>query len=343
MGRSFAATDTSNYNLAKPYDIIYTKSPLAVFTLGIVKQNKNPHNAIVSPLYGVFSPVNRHVGQIIEAYFDSPFRSMRYLAPITQKGAKNTIQISNATFLSGELFLPDDEREQQTVAEFLTTLDELIGAHSQKLDALQAHKKGLIQQLFPHEGETVPYLRFPDFRDAPSWQEMDAGELISTVSAPRKLQTSSYLEKGTFPIVDQSQTQICGWTDDVDALVVGDFPLIVFGDHTCTLKLIKQPFAQGADGIKILKPKPFITAEFLYYALQAQPLTSEEYRRHFSLLQEKSVRFPRVETGEQQRVAGVLSCLDDLIAAQAQKLAALKTHRQGLMQQLFPLPEWVEA
>ena len=69
LGRSFAAADTSNYNLAQPYDIIYTKSPTGDFPFGVVKQNKLGYNVIVSPLYGVFAPTNRHLGYIFYAYF----------------------------------------------------------------------------------------------------------------------------------------------------------------------------------------------------------------------------------------------------------------------------------
>ena len=69
MGRNYAASDTSHYSLVRPFDIVYTRSPLARFTLGIVKQHKGKNNAIVSPLYGVFEPRNRHIGLILEAYF----------------------------------------------------------------------------------------------------------------------------------------------------------------------------------------------------------------------------------------------------------------------------------
>lgn len=149
LGRSFAAADRSNYNLARPHDIIYTKSPTGDFPWGVVKQNRLPYNVIVSPLYGVFSPVNRHLGYILDAYFESPIRTTNYLAPITQKGAKNTIQISNATFLSKGLFLPSSEAEHKKIASCLSSLDDLIAAQSEKVEALKTHKKGLMQQLFP--------------------------------------------------------------------------------------------------------------------------------------------------------------------------------------------------
>lgn len=338
LGRSFAAADTSNYNLAQPHDIIYTKSPTGDFAFGVVKQNKLGHNVIVSPLYGVFEPINRYLGYILDAYFESPIWTSNYLAPITQKGAKNTIQITNETFISKGLYIPLHEGEQQKIAESLSSVDELIAAHDRKLDALKIHKKGLLQQLFPRIGETKPRLRFPEFQDAGEWVEKDVGALIYTVTPPKKIQTSGYLSEGQFPIVDQSQSFICGWTNDVDAVITGEPPILVFGDHTCALKLLRRPFAQGADGIKILKSKPPISIEFLYQALQVRPLTSDEYRRHFALLQEKKISFPGKETGEQQKIISFLSYLDDLIVAQAQKLDVLKTHKRGLMQQFFPSP-----
>lgn len=149
LGRRFAAADTSNYNLAKPYDVIYTKSPTGDFPYGVIKHNHNSYNVIVSPLYGVFSPINKYLGYIFDAYFESPIRTNNYLAPITQKGAKNTIQISNETFLSDEIYLPHEEAEQQKIAGCLSSIDVLIAAEIQKLDTLKAHKKGLMQQLFP--------------------------------------------------------------------------------------------------------------------------------------------------------------------------------------------------
>src|ERR1700683_1968966 len=182
LGRSFASADRSQYNLAKPHDIIYTKSPTGDFPWGIVKQNRLSYNVIVSPLYGVFSPVNRHLGYILDAYFESPIRTTNYLAPITQKGAKNTIQISNSTFLLKGLYLPNKEAEHKKIAECLSTLDELTGAESQRLYALKAHKKGLMQELFPREGDTLPRLRFPAFRNAPEWKSDSLGKIFETTS-----------------------------------------------------------------------------------------------------------------------------------------------------------------
>lgn len=182
----------------------------------------------------------------------------------------------------------------------------------------------------------VPRLRFPEFREAPEWGRNKLEELITTVSPPSKLQSSSYGAQGKFPIIDQSQELICGWTDDESAVITESLPLIVFGDHTCALKFVDKPFAQGADGIKILKAKPAISAEYLFHSLSHRPLAMEDYKRHFSILKERAVVFPDIKSGEQQKIADCLSSLDDLITAENQKLDALRTHKKGLMQRLFP-------
>lgn len=150
LGRSFAASDTSNYKLVKPNDVIYTKSPTGNFPFGIVKQSFLDYNVIVSPLYAVYSPTNRYVGYLIQAYFESPIRLNNYLYPIVKKGAKNTIQITNEEFLSQEICLPSNENEQQKIAYCLFSLDNAIAALENKTFELEIHKKGLLQQIFPN-------------------------------------------------------------------------------------------------------------------------------------------------------------------------------------------------
>jgi type I restriction enzyme, S subunit len=185
----------------------------------------------------------------------------------------------------------------------------------------------------------VPELRFPDFLAEPAWEKTQLENLVVTVTPPQKIPVTGYLERGTFPIIDQSQKEVAGWTNDPEAVIHGELPLIVFGDHTCVLKLVIYPFAQGADGIKILKGNTRAQTEFIFHALQNRPVATEEYKRHFSILKSKELSFPENNSGEQQKIANCLSSLDGLITAQAQKIETLKTQKKGLMQQLFPA-EW---
>src|SRR5690606_15428732 len=126
LGRSFAAESTDHYNLVRPWDVVYTKSPTGDFPYGIIKQSRVDKNVIVSPLYGVFTPETSELGYMLNIYFESKINVYNYLHPIIQKGAKNTINITNGTFLSKVLKLPVSQKEQKQIGKFLRVIDEKI-------------------------------------------------------------------------------------------------------------------------------------------------------------------------------------------------------------------------
>lgn len=148
MGRSFAAKDTSNYSLVKYGDVIYTKSPTGDFPYGIIKQSFINQDVIVSPLYGVFKPLNFNIGYILHSYFNYKENTNNYLYSLVQKGAKNTINISNDTFLSNSLNIPINKEEQLKIATLLEELDKKSYKEQEKLGQLKEWKKGLLQQMF---------------------------------------------------------------------------------------------------------------------------------------------------------------------------------------------------
>jgi type I restriction enzyme M protein len=130
----------------------------------------------------------------------------------------------------------------------------------------------------------------------PEWRVSTVKEVVRTVTPPAKLQTAEYRSEGQFPIIDQSQELVAGWTSEERALVDPGDGVVIFGDHTCVIKLVDRPFAQGADGIKILTPVEGLSARFLAYFLQAHPLPQNGYRRHFSLLKDHRVLIPPIDT-----------------------------------------------
>ncbi len=183
----------------------------------------------------------------------------------------------------------------------------------------------------------IPALRFPEFHNDGEWKCVIIGDIINTINPPKKLQSSEYKKKGAFPIVDQSASYIAGYSDNGDAVIDNNgYNYIVFGDHTCSLKLIDFPFIQGADGIKIFKSKiAEVLTEYLYQYIFAHPINSKEYKRHFSDLKEKLLLYP-TKACEQKKIADCLSSLDKYIEATKRKLELLKEHKRGLMQRLFP-------
>lgn len=151
LGRSFAAAETGHYNRVLPGDIVYTKSPTGDFPLGIIKQSKISAEVIVSPLYGVFTPATRPLGVILDALFESPIAVRNYLHPLVQKGAKNTIAITNRRFLEGKLTLPMDPAEQAAVATVVEASQDELTAIEAEIEALTHQKRGLMQKLLTGE------------------------------------------------------------------------------------------------------------------------------------------------------------------------------------------------
>ena len=149
LGRSYAAEDVSNYKVAFPDDIIYTKSPTSDFPFGIIKQNKLDRKGIVSVLYAIYTPLNKHLGNIIDAYFSSWVNTYNYLSPLVRKGAKNTMNIGNDEFLKGTvILLPISVEEQEKISSFLNNLEAKIDDVNNRLEQMRQYKKGLLQQMF---------------------------------------------------------------------------------------------------------------------------------------------------------------------------------------------------
>lgn len=153
------------------------------------------------------------------------------------------------------------------------------------------------------------------------------------LAAAKKLLTQDYRPSGLYPIVDQGQTRIAGWTDDADGLITQGLPVIVFGDHTRAFKFIDFPFARGADGTQVLKPRPDIDPLFFFYALRAVDLPSRGYNRHFKALKEKEIQIPSDD--EQIQIARSLKLIDDTLAVQDVELQTLDRCKRAAMQALF--------
>lgn len=147
LGKSMAAANTSNYNVVHYGDIVYTKSPTGEFPYGIIKQSQLREHVAVSPLYGVYEPKYYELGYLLNEYFMYSNNSNRYLLPIISKGAKNTINISNSTFVTPSLFFPSDYNEVVALAAIFKAANKEIDLLQKDLQKEIEKQKALMQLL----------------------------------------------------------------------------------------------------------------------------------------------------------------------------------------------------
>ncbi len=148
LGRSFSASDTSHYGRVKFGDVIYTKSPTGDFPYGIVKQSKLHEDVAVSPLYGVYTPTSYATGNLIHAYFEQHQYANNYIRTLAQKGAKNTINITNQRFLEKSLYFPTEEKDREFLSHYLDEINRKISIEEKALELLQMQKRAFLSQLF---------------------------------------------------------------------------------------------------------------------------------------------------------------------------------------------------
>lgn len=155
-----------------------------------------------------------------------------------------------------------------------------------------------------------------------------------SVTGKAKIQSRDYKRSGRFPVIDQGQAPIAGWTDDESAVIDTPLPLIVFGDHTRVFKFLDAPFARGADGTQLLCPKPGIDPLFFFYACRAIDLPARGYNRHFTVLKEKELSYPSSD-GEQKAIAAVLRQTESALVQQSSLLDTLQELKRATMRELF--------
>jgi len=246
--------------------------------------------------------------------------------------------------------------EQQKIADCLSSLDELIELQAKQLEALQAHKKGLMQQLFPREGETTPRLRFPEFRDAGPWEVKRLGEICSFLKG-KGLPKTAITAEGSVPCIHYGElfteygevirkVKSCTNTTTDSVLSEEDDVLMPTSDVTpnglAKASCIKEKNVVLGGDILVIRPnKQQVFGEYLsrYIRYQEKDVLrlvtgTTVFHLYGNAISHLRVSLPRMS--EQQKIADCLSSLDELIELQAKQLEALQAHKKGLMQQLFP-------
>lgn len=296
-----------------------------------------------------------------------PGTSMRFVAAILgsdkgraalsrlAKGSSGSMKNITKPDVLAFLIEAPSSAEQQKIADCMSSVDELVAAQARKVHALKIHKKGLMQKLFPREGESQPRLRFPEFQNAGEWEEQSIGDFgkVVTGSTPSTVQPRFY--GGGIPFVSPADISDRRFVDQTKITLTADglaearlirAGSILFVCIGSTIGKAAQSIRDCATNqqINAVVPSSMHSDGFVYFALsfaseriallagkQAVPIINK------SIFSSVRLRVPKLN--EQQRIASCLSSLDALIAAEAQKLEALNSHKKGLMQLLFPSPE----
>ncbi|MEP0978555.1 restriction endonuclease subunit S [Leptolyngbya sp. GB2-A1] len=328
-------------------DFLISKRQIVHNACGLVP--KELEGSIVSNEYSVLTP-RKNCDVVFFNYFSQqPKISESFL--LSSVGIVIEKMLFKLDTWLGKKFLFPPFQEQQKIADCLFSIDNRITAEIQKLDTLKAHKKGLMQQLFPAEGETLPKLRFSEFCDAPEWEEKKLGSLVEIFSgyAPSSHKLSS---THCCPYVKVEDMNNCSkyqsTSREYAEKSTKDLPIgsVIFPKRGAAImgnkvRIAAVPFYIDSNMMALFPHKTsLLSSEFLYYLIFTQQLSKIADTSSIPQINNKhiiayTVAIPSLL--EQQKIADCLSSLDDLITAQAQKIDTLKAHKKGLMQQLFPV------
>ena len=239
-----------------------------------------------------------------------------------------------------------DILEQKKIADCLSSLEELIAAQARKVDALKTHKKGLMQQLFPREGETQPRLRFREFWDAGKWEKMTLGKAANFYNG-RAYKQEELLETGKYKVLrvgnfftnnnwyhsnlELDETKYCEDSDLLYAWSASFGPRVWRGEkaiyHYYIWKVVEQP--------EIDRQFLFIVLEHETERMKAKT-TNGLGIMHITkgAIESWECTFPGI--AEQKKIAEWLMNLDGAISTGTRKIELFTGHKKGLMQQLFP-------
>ncbi len=364
FGRDISGNQYQLYTLVKDGDFVYNKGNSLKFPEGCVYQLQGWGEVAAPNVFICFRLKDGYSDVFFQNCFEQNLHGKQLKKHITSGARSNgLLNISKESFFSVEIPIPQPA-EQQKIADCLSSLDELIAAQGRKVDALKIHKKGLMQQLFPREGETQPRLRFPEFQSAGGWEKTKLGGCLEKVidyrgKPPPKAETG-------VPLITAKNVRF-GWLDmtsdeyiEADAYEewmtkgipkVGD---ILFTTEAPLGNVAMFPkvgkFALGQRIITLRCNASKCIPEFLFQSLLGPEMQgainfnstgSTAKGIKSSVFVNLGFRLPKV--AEQQRIAESLASLDGLITAANQELNTLKNHKKGLMQQLFPSLEEVEA
>ncbi len=371
FGREIAGKSYKNYIVMREGDFAYNKSATKEYPEGFIALLEGQSSgAVPNSIFTCFRIIDKGVNRnFLNHFFFANYHGFWLRKFITVGGrAHGALSVDSTDLLKMPIAIPSLE-EQRKIADCLTSLDDLITRETQKLETLEAYKKGLLQNLFPAEGQTIPALRFPEFQNAKEWVKVPFGNLIQVYSG-KGFKASEYSETGIrlLQIENVSYGKI-KWNENVKYLpenYLFEYPELSLHENDIVLAL-NRPITNGE--LKIAKLKKNDIPSILYQRVgRIERITDliidsfvfplcQNFVKSFVLkrsigsdqpfislkdLYGQSISFPS-QHKEQQEISSCFSFIDSQIIIQSQKVESLQAHKKGLLQQLFPSPEedWV--
>lgn len=340
FGRDISGNQYQLYTLVKDGDFVFNKGNSLRFPQGCIYLLQGWGQVAAPNVFICFRLKAGYSNGFFQNCFEQNQHGRQLKRHITSGARSNgLLNISKETFFGVEIPTPHFG-EQEKIADCLRSADELIAAQALKVDALKTHKRGLIQQIFPREGETQPCLRFPEFQDAPAWEVKSLGKVAENLDNQRIPITSGDRPSGNIPYYGAS-----GIVDYVENFIFNE-DLLCVSEDGANLVARTYPIAFPISGktwvnnhAHVLRFQSAYTQKFVEVYLNSIKLEDfitgmAQPKLNKAMLDRIPIPHPRVP--EQQFIADCLSSLDDLISAESHKLEKLKTQKTGLMQQLFP-------
>ena len=347
QGKSFAGASLLNYGVVQTEDIVYTKSPLKSQPYGIIKVNSGK-SGLVSALYGVFHPQEPVCSYFVQVYFDLDHRLNSYLRPLVNKGAKNTLLISDADALQGEVIFPSRD-EQEKLVRFFTTLDKLIAKLEAKLDKLRKLKQALLEKMFVNVnggGYETPEIRFKGYTN--KWQVNNVASIFET-----------YYDKNhpNLPVLSASQEFGMVIRDNVGFQVqhnkeneVG-YKRVLPGQFVIHLRSFQGGFAHSmVEGITspaytVMQFKNSSTQDDIYwkYVLTSKMFIKRLETVTYGIRDGRSISFEDFSEldftfpslSEQEQIGKCFTQIDTHFNKTSTKLTKLRNIKQSLLQKMF--------
>lgn len=331
FGRDISGNQYHLYTLVRDGDFVYNKGNSLKFAEGCVYLLQGWGQVAAPNVFICFRLKDGYSNGFFQNCFEANAHGKQLKKHITSGARSNgLLNISKDSFFGVKIPTPA-ALEQQKIADCLSSVDELIAAQARKVDALKTHKKGLMQQLFPTEGETQPRLRFPEFRDAGDWEVGELGGVCENIASGKDKSDP----EGNINLY--GSTGLIGMASK--ASFDGAYILVArVGANAGFLTKAIGEFSV-TDNTLVINLQSAECLDFIYYYLDKIGLNKFVFGSGQPLItgtQLKELRISFPSDNEQKRIASCLASLDDLITAATQELDTFKTHKKALMQQLFP-------